>query len=84
MGLGSPLPNYGDMGYAYLLSRFGAPMSIALIVVLFLIPMADDRGVRFRALIVLYIFSNLAISGTSVSDACRIEGPSATRCVRRC
>jgi putative polymerase len=66
MGLGSPLPNYGDMGYAYLLSRFGAPMSIALIVVLFLIPMADDRGVRFRALIVLYIFSNLAISGTSV------------------
>ena len=66
MGLASPLPNYGDMGYAYLLSRFGAPMSIALIVVLFLIPMADDRGVRFRALIVLYIFSNLAISGTSV------------------
>lgn len=66
MGLGSPLPNYGDMGYAYLLSRFGAPMSIALIVVLFLLPMADDRGVRFRALIVLYIFSNLAISGTSV------------------
>lgn len=66
MGLASPLPNYGDMGYAYLLSRFGAPMSIALIVALFLIPMADDRGVRFRALIVLYIFSNLAISGTSV------------------
>lgn len=66
MGLGSPLPNYGDMGYAYLLSRFGAPMSIALIAVLFLIPMADDRGVRFRALMVLYIFSNLAISGTSV------------------
>ncbi len=66
MGLGSPLPNYGDMGYAYLLSRFGAPMSIALIVVVFLIPMTDSRGVRFRALIVLYIFSNLAISGTSV------------------
>ena len=66
MGLGSPLPNYGDMGYAYFLSRFGAPMSIALIVVVFLIPMADDRGVRFRALLVLYMFSNLAISGTSV------------------
>jgi putative polymerase len=66
MGLGSPLPNYGDMGYAYLLSRFGAPMSIALVVMAFLIPMADARGVRFRALLVLYIFSNLAISGTSV------------------
>lgn len=66
MGLGSPLPNYGDMGYAYLLSRFGAPMSIAMVMMVFLIPMGDARGVRFRALLVLYIFSNLAISGTSV------------------
>lgn len=66
MGLGSPLPNYGDMGYAYLLSRFGVPMSTALVILVFLIPMADERGVRFRALLVLYIFSNLAISGTSV------------------
>jgi putative polymerase len=66
MGLGSPLPAYGDMGYAYLLSRFGALLAILLIAVIFLIPMADQRGQRFRQLIVLYIFSSLAISGTSV------------------
>lgn len=66
MGLGVPLPNYGDMGYAHVLSRFGAPLLIALIGTLFLIPMADMRGVRFRSLIVLYIFASLAISGTSI------------------
>ena len=66
LGLSGPLPNFGDMGYAYLLSRFGAPLSIALCVALFLIPMADPRGVRFRALIVLYLFASLAISGTSI------------------
>ena len=66
LGLSGPLPNFGDMGYAYLLSRFGAPLSIALCVALFLIPMADMRGVRFRALIVLYLFASLAISGTSI------------------
>jgi putative polymerase len=66
MGLGSPLPSFGDMGYAYLLSRFGAPLAVALIAIIFLIPMADQRGSRFRNMIVLYIFANLAISGTSV------------------
>jgi putative polymerase len=66
LGLGHPLPSFADMGYAYLLSRFGAPLSIALIFTLFLIPVSDPRGVRFRAMIVLYIFASLAISGTSV------------------
>jgi putative polymerase len=66
MGLGSPLPLFGDMGYAYLLSRFGVPLAIALVALIFLIPMADQRGQRFRSMIVLYIFANLAISGTSV------------------
>ncbi|MCB8746901.1 polysaccharide polymerase [Rhodoferax sp. U2-2l] len=66
LGLGSPLPNFGDMGFAYLLSRFGAPLSIALVLTLFLIPMPNDRARRFRILIVLYVFANLAISGTSV------------------
>jgi putative polymerase len=66
MGLSGPLPNFGDMGFAYVLSRFGAPLTIILSVGLFLIPMADQRGVRFRALIVLYLFASLAISGTSI------------------
>ncbi|SDP79237.1 putative polymerase [Rhodoferax sp. OV413] len=66
MGLSNPLPNYGDMGYAYMISRFGAPLSILLITLVFLIPMSDQRGIRFRALITLYIFANLGISGTSI------------------
>ena len=66
MGVSNPLPNYGDMGYAYLISRFGAPLAMLLIALLFLLPMADPRAIRFRALITLYIFANLAISGTSI------------------
>jgi putative polymerase len=60
------MASYSDMGYAYALSRFGAPLSIGLICVIFLIPMTNSYGSRFRVLIILYIFSNLAISGTSV------------------
>lgn len=66
LGFGSPMPNFGDMGFAYLLSRFGAPLVILLIVTLFLLPMATDRGIRFRILIIVYLFANIAISGTSV------------------
>jgi putative polymerase len=66
LGLDGPLPPFGDMGYAYLLSRFGAPLSIALIAALFMIPMSDQRGIRFRAFAILYLVANLSISGTSV------------------
>jgi putative polymerase len=59
------LPDFGDMGFAYVLSRFGAPQLIALLLVLFLVPTASDRAQRFRALLVLYFFCSLAISGTS-------------------
>jgi putative polymerase len=66
LGLDRALPEYGDMGYAYVLSRFGAPMVIGLLLLLFLMPCSSPRGLRFRALLVLYMFSSLAISGTSV------------------
>jgi putative polymerase len=66
LGLDGPLPGYGDMGYAYVLSRFGAPLVIGLVFLLFLIPCSSERGQRFRAMVVLYFFSSLAISGTSV------------------
>ena len=65
MGLDNRLPAYGDMGYAYILSRFGVLQAIALLLVLFLLPCQSERAQRFRALIVLYFFSSLAISGTS-------------------
>lgn len=66
MGFDSPLPGYGDMGYAYVLSRFGVLQVIGLLLVLFLMPCTSERAQRFRAMLVLYFFSSLAISGTSV------------------
>lgn len=66
MGLDAPLPGYGDMGYAYVISRFGVVAVIGLVLVLFFMPCTNERAQRFRAMLVLYLFSNLAISGTSV------------------
>jgi putative polymerase len=66
MGVDSPMPGYGDMGYAYVLSRFGVLQVLAMVLVLFLVPAPTVRSERFRGLIVLYFFASLAISGTSV------------------
>ena len=66
LGLDSPLPDYGDMGFAYALSRFGVLLVLALLAVLFLLPAPSERAERLRGLLVLYVFSSLAISGTSV------------------
>jgi putative polymerase len=56
---------YGDMGYAYLLSRWGALLCIALWVALWMVKMPDERGERFRAYAALYISLILTVSGTS-------------------
>ena len=66
LGLDSPLPDYGDMGFAYALSRFGVLLVLALLALLFLLPAPSQRAERLRGLLVLYVFSSLAISGTSV------------------
>jgi putative polymerase len=74
MGIDIRMPMYGDMGYAYVLSRFGALLVIALLLILFLMPCNSERGQRLRAMLVLYFFSSLAISGTSVF-ALKTAGP---------
>ena len=56
---------YGDMGYAYLLSRWGVLLCITLWGALWMIRMADEQGQRFRAYAVLYISLILTVSGTS-------------------
>jgi putative polymerase len=53
------------MGYAYLLSRWGVLLCIALWVALWMVKMPDERGVRFRAYAALYISLILTVSGTS-------------------
>ncbi len=66
LGFDGLLPGFGDMGYAYVLSRFGVLPVLVLLLLLFLMPCMSERARRFRDLIVLYFFSSLAISGTSV------------------
>lgn len=56
---------YGDMGYAYLLSRWGIVLCITLWGALWMIKMSDERGNRFRAYAALYIALILTVSGTS-------------------
>ena len=56
---------YGDMGYAYLLSRWGVLLCIALWMAFWLVKMTDERGERFRTYAALYISLILTVSGTS-------------------
>lgn len=65
LGLGHQ-PPFGDMGYAYLLSRFGVPLTLVLWFGFWLMPMPDERGRRFRAFMAVYIALILAVSGTSL------------------
>lgn len=59
------LPNFGDMGYAYIFSRFGLPLCVLLVVGVFLLPNQDPRGMRYRAFLMLYLSLILSVSGTS-------------------
>lgn len=59
-------PAYGDMGYAYLISRFGLPLCLVLWASFWLLPMADSPGQRFRAFIAVYAALILSVSGTSL------------------
>lgn len=65
LGLGDQ-PHFGDMGYAYLLTRFGLPLTLLLWFSFWLLPMPDQRGQRFRALVCVYIALILSVSGTSL------------------
>lgn len=60
------VPAFGDMGYAYLLAGFGLPLCLLLWFSLWLQPLPDERGRRFRAMAALYIALILAVSGTSL------------------
>jgi len=64
-GLSGPLPFFGDMGYAYIFSRFGLPMVLLLLLAIILLPAPDDRAMRFRANLLVYGSMILMISGTS-------------------
>lgn len=55
-----------DMGYPYILTRFGLLLVIVLWFALWMIKMQDIRGERFRIFVALYIALILCVSGTSL------------------
>jgi putative polymerase len=66
LGMQSRLPSYADMGYGYVLTRFGFPLVATLFVGLFLVGELSQRARYFRAFAVLYASLILAVSGSSL------------------
>jgi len=65
-GLKAFSAHFGDMGYAYVVTRFGVPLALLLwFLVAFQVP-GEDRFKRLQAMILIYISMILSISGTSV------------------
>ena len=57
---------FADMGYAHLISSFGLPLALVLWFSIWLLPMPDERGQRFRAFAAIYISLILCVSGYSL------------------
>ena len=65
-GLTGPAINFGDMGYAYVLSRFGLLLASLLWFSIWLLPIHSDSGRRFRVCLCVYSCLILTVSGTSL------------------
>jgi len=57
---------YADMGYAHLISAFGLPLTLVLWASIWLLPMPDAVGERFRSFAAIYITLILCVSGFSL------------------
>ena len=57
---------FPDQGYAYVLSTFGIVLAIGFWLVIWLMPVPDDRAARFRCFASVYMSLILTISGTSL------------------
>lgn len=66
LGLDGWATQHGDSGYAYLFTRFGLPLALALWVFVWMLPMRDEAAARFRAHVALYMALILTVSGTSL------------------
>ncbi|HSC66577.1 MAG TPA: polysaccharide biosynthesis protein GumE [Cellvibrio sp.] len=56
---------YPDVGYAHMLSTFGLPLCLIFWLSLWILPMPNERSMRFRALVSVYVALILCISGSS-------------------
>ena len=58
--------NFGDMGYAYVFSRFSLMGAALMWICVFLIPLRDETARRFRTFLAIYVTLILCVSGTSL------------------
>ncbi len=58
--------NFGDMGYAYVFSRFSLLGAALMWICVFLIPLHDETARRFRTFLAIYVTLILCVSGTSL------------------
>lgn len=58
--------DFGDAGYAYVITRLGLIIAAVLWIALFFIPLPNEQAQRYRTLICVYIGLILCVSGTSV------------------
>jgi putative polymerase len=57
---------FADQGYAHVLSTYGLPLALLLWFSFWFVPMPDDRSLRFRAFVSIYVGLILSISGFSL------------------
>jgi putative polymerase len=66
LGLRDFATNFGDMGYAYVISRFGLPGIVLMWLCVFMLPLHDEAARRFRTAMSAYVTLILCVSGTSL------------------
>jgi putative polymerase len=66
LGLRDYATNFGDMGYAYVISRFSLIGAALLWGCVYLLPLQDEAARRFRTFLSAYITLILCVSGTSL------------------
>jgi putative polymerase len=58
--------NFGDMGYAYVFSRFSLPGAALMWACVYALPLRDEAARRFRTFMSAYVTLILCVSGTSL------------------
>lgn len=66
LGLRDYATNFGDMGYAYAISRFSLIGAGLLWACVYMLPLRDETARRFRTFLSAYITLILCVSGTSM------------------
>ncbi len=66
LGLRDFATNFGDMGYAYVFSRFSLPGAALMWICFYALPLHDETARRFRTFMSAYMTLILCVSGTSL------------------